>query len=223
MILSVQQRFRGHVSFRDSKLTRILKNSLGGNAKTTIICNVTPVSLEETNSTLGFAQSAKKIQNKPVLNTEYTQKALLKRLESDMEQWKADSERIQSALQSDKMALEADKTALEARVAELAREKERVERMYNLTVRQQVTGAASTTLLVDTAQQKANRGRRYSWAPGQAAQSPKQLPHRLTHRLLPATEEALNESMSVDEWTSPACATDSRVAALKRQLEMSPM
>lgn len=40
------------VNFRDSKLTRILQSSLGGNALTAIICAVTPASLEETHSTL---------------------------------------------------------------------------------------------------------------------------------------------------------------------------
>jgi hypothetical protein len=40
------------VPFRDSKLTRILQNSLGGNAKTSIICAVTPASTDETLSTL---------------------------------------------------------------------------------------------------------------------------------------------------------------------------
>ncbi|KFM76646.1 Centromere-associated protein E, partial [Stegodyphus mimosarum] len=37
-----------YISYRDSKLTRILQNSLGGNSKTAIICTVTPASLEET-------------------------------------------------------------------------------------------------------------------------------------------------------------------------------
>lgn len=40
------------INYRDSKLTRILQNSLGGNAKTVIICTVTPVSFDETLSTL---------------------------------------------------------------------------------------------------------------------------------------------------------------------------
>ncbi|KAK3699582.1 hypothetical protein QZH41_014293, partial [Actinostola sp. cb2023] len=40
------------IPFRDSKLTRILQSSLGGNAKTAILCTVTPVSVEETISTL---------------------------------------------------------------------------------------------------------------------------------------------------------------------------
>lgn len=44
--------FRGFTNYRDSKLTRILQNSLGGNAKTVIICTITPVTLDETLSTL---------------------------------------------------------------------------------------------------------------------------------------------------------------------------
>lgn len=43
-----------HVNFRDSKLTRILQTSLGGNAMTTIICAVTPAALEETQCTLAW-------------------------------------------------------------------------------------------------------------------------------------------------------------------------
>ena len=45
----------------DSKLTRILKDSLGGNSRTTIICTVTPAEREQTKSTLGFASRAKTI------------------------------------------------------------------------------------------------------------------------------------------------------------------
>lgn len=44
--------FRGFTNYRDSKLTRILQNSLGGNAKTVIICTITPVTVDETLSTL---------------------------------------------------------------------------------------------------------------------------------------------------------------------------
>lgn len=43
----------GHIGYRDSKLTRILQTSLGGNAMTVMICAITPAALEETNLTLG--------------------------------------------------------------------------------------------------------------------------------------------------------------------------
>jgi len=53
-----------HIPFRDSKLTRILQESLGGNSKTTIICACSPHSfnIEETISTLKFGQRAKSIK-----------------------------------------------------------------------------------------------------------------------------------------------------------------
>lgn len=41
------------INYRDSKLTRILQPSLGGNAMTAIICTITPAVIEETNYTLG--------------------------------------------------------------------------------------------------------------------------------------------------------------------------
>jgi hypothetical protein len=59
-----------HVPYRDSKLTFILRDSLGGNSKTVIIANISPsyLNLNETLSTLKFAQRAKLIRNKAVIN-----------------------------------------------------------------------------------------------------------------------------------------------------------
>ena len=59
-----------HVPYRDSKLTRILQDSLGGNTKTVMCANAGPVDYnhDETLSTLRYASRAKNIQNKPVLN-----------------------------------------------------------------------------------------------------------------------------------------------------------
>ncbi|KAK7081601.1 hypothetical protein SK128_019046 [Halocaridina rubra] len=67
------------VNFRDSKLTRILQLSLGGNAKTAVVCTVTPVGIEQTHSTLRFASRAKAVKNKPVVNEVLSDAALLKR------------------------------------------------------------------------------------------------------------------------------------------------
>lgn len=59
-----------HIPYRDSKLTRYLQNSLGGNSLTTIICTISPASMNfyQTLSTLRFATRAKKVQNKVGLN-----------------------------------------------------------------------------------------------------------------------------------------------------------
>lgn len=61
-----------HVPYRDSKLTRILQESLGGNSKTTLVLNCSPSSINEmeTLSTLRFGSRAKFIKNKVHLNPE---------------------------------------------------------------------------------------------------------------------------------------------------------
>jgi hypothetical protein len=60
----------GHVPYRDSKLTRLLQDSLGGNTKTVMIANVGPAdwNFDETLSTLRYANRAKNIKNKPKIN-----------------------------------------------------------------------------------------------------------------------------------------------------------
>jgi len=59
-----------HVPYRDSKLTRLLQDSLGGNVKTCMIANISPSSssYEETLSTLRYADRAKRIKNQPKVN-----------------------------------------------------------------------------------------------------------------------------------------------------------
>lgn len=59
-----------HVPYRDSKLTRVLQESLGGNSRTALIINVSPSSYNtpETLSTLRFGNRAKSIKNKAVVN-----------------------------------------------------------------------------------------------------------------------------------------------------------
>lgn len=61
-----------HIPYRDSKLTRILQESLGGNSRTTLIINISPASgsYAETISTLRFGSRAKKIKNSVHINTE---------------------------------------------------------------------------------------------------------------------------------------------------------
>ncbi|XP_049269570.1 kinesin-like protein KIF27 isoform X3 [Rhipicephalus sanguineus] len=79
---------RGHINFRDSKLTRILRNSLGGNSHTAIVCTVNPCCMEQTLRTLKFASSAKKIQNTPKVNEILTKEALIHRYHMQIEELK---------------------------------------------------------------------------------------------------------------------------------------
>ncbi|XP_047128856.1 kinesin-like protein KIF11-B isoform X1 [Hydra vulgaris] len=81
-----------HVPYRESKLTRLLKDSLGGRTKTSIIATISPAAcnLEETLSTLDYAQRAKNITNKPEINQKLTKKALIKEYTEEIEKLKKD-------------------------------------------------------------------------------------------------------------------------------------
>ena len=70
--LSVKNDTIFHVPYRDSKLTRILSECLGGSAYTTLIltCTLNEYNLSETRNTLLFGERAKKIRNKPIINIE---------------------------------------------------------------------------------------------------------------------------------------------------------
>ncbi|KAJ3273827.1 Kinesin-like protein kif3b [Terramyces sp. JEL0728] len=75
-----------HIPYRDSKLTRLLQDSLGGNAKTLMIATLSPASynFEETLSTLRYANRAKNIKNKPVVN-EDPKDAMLREYQNEIE------------------------------------------------------------------------------------------------------------------------------------------
>lgn len=81
-----------HIPYRESKLTRILQDSLGGRTKTSIIATISPASLnlEETLSTLEYAHRAKNILNKPEVNQKLTKKALIKEYTEEIERLKRD-------------------------------------------------------------------------------------------------------------------------------------
>lgn len=75
----------GHIPYRDSKLTRLLQDSLGGNTKTVMIAAISPsdYNFEETLTTLRYASRAKMIKNKPRVN-EDPKDALLKQYEDEI-------------------------------------------------------------------------------------------------------------------------------------------
>lgn len=81
----------GHVPYRDSKLTRLLQDSLGGNSKTVMIACVSPAdtNAEETLNTLKYANRARNIQNKAVINRDPVA-AQMQRMRSQIEQLQAE-------------------------------------------------------------------------------------------------------------------------------------
>ncbi|PIN23911.1 Kinesin-like protein [Handroanthus impetiginosus] len=76
----------GHIPYRDSKLTRILQNSLGGNARTAIICTMSPAHghLEQSRNTLLFASCAKQVSTNAQVNVVMSEKALVKQLHKEL-------------------------------------------------------------------------------------------------------------------------------------------
>ncbi|XP_050333178.1 kinesin-like protein Klp61F [Bactrocera neohumeralis] len=81
-----------HIPYRESKLTRLLQESLGGRTKTSIIATISPghKDIEETLSTLEYAHRAKNIQNKPEVNQKLTKKTVLKEYTEEIDKLKRD-------------------------------------------------------------------------------------------------------------------------------------
>lgn len=82
----------GHIPYRDSKLTRILQSSLGGNARTAIICTMSPAlsHVEQSRNTLSFATSAKEVTNSAQVNMVVADKQMVKHLQKEVTRLKAE-------------------------------------------------------------------------------------------------------------------------------------
>lgn len=92
-----------HIPYRDSKLTRILQESLGGNSRTTLIINCSPSSFNEseTISTLRFGMRAKSIKNKAKINSEVSPaelKSMLRKAKQDVTMLQSEVDMISSEL-----------------------------------------------------------------------------------------------------------------------------
>ncbi|PPD95590.1 hypothetical protein GOBAR_DD07388 [Gossypium barbadense] len=116
----------GHVPYRDSKLTRLLRDSLGGKTKTCIIATISPSihCLEETLSTLDYAHRAKNIKNKPEINQKMMKSALIKDLYSEIDRLKQE---VYSAREKNGIYIPRDRFLLEE--AEKKAMAEKIERM----------------------------------------------------------------------------------------------
>lgn len=79
-----------HIPYRDSKLTRLLQDSLGGNTKTLMVACLSPAdnNYDESLSTLRYANRAKNIKNKPRIN-EDPKDALLREYQEEIKRLKA--------------------------------------------------------------------------------------------------------------------------------------
>lgn len=101
---------KGHTPFRDSKLTLILRNSLGGNTKTSLLLAASPHpdNVQETISTLRFGERAKKIKTKVKANTQRSAAQLqqiVERLQDELEKTRAYVKLLEDKLGENGIAL----------------------------------------------------------------------------------------------------------------------
>ncbi|KNC98496.1 uncharacterized protein SPPG_06193 [Spizellomyces punctatus DAOM BR117] len=144
-----------HIPYRESKLTRLLQDSLGGRTKTCIIAAVSPAkcNIEETMSTLDYAHRAKNIRNKPEVNQRMTKRALLRDYEDQIQRLKADLTATQAKngiylSHENYTAMMADNQSNKERVEELSKMisgKEQDYKHLNLQLQQNLALLSKTT------------------------------------------------------------------------------
>ncbi|EDQ88811.1 uncharacterized protein MONBRDRAFT_25905 [Monosiga brevicollis MX1] len=113
VVLSLTSKHHRHAPYRDSKLTRILQNTLGGNCMTTMITTVTLAAINylESLASLKFASRAQHVKNHAILNEDKDEQALLSSYKTEIERLKAQlakAERVQR-----------EKEELAAKIAEM--------------------------------------------------------------------------------------------------------
>ena len=136
---------KGHVPFRSSPLTMLLKDSLGGSSKTCMFANIGPSehNLSETVSTLRFADRAKQIKNKPKVNMDAKDQKitelmnLVKQLREKLKQYECagdgqhtaadNEEELQTKVEELQVELQAVKNGREQELKQLHQERQKLE------------------------------------------------------------------------------------------------
>ncbi|KAG6473559.1 hypothetical protein ZIOFF_067476 [Zingiber officinale] len=111
VIRTLSQGKRGaHIPYRNSKLTRILQSSLGGNARTAIICTMSPAlgHVEQSRNTLFFATCAKEVTNTAQVNVVVSEKQLVKQLQKEVARLEAELRTPEASASSDALLIEKE-------------------------------------------------------------------------------------------------------------------
>ncbi|KAJ0241634.1 Kinesin-like protein KIN-7B [Hirschfeldia incana] len=120
-----------HIPYRNSKLTRILQNSLGGNSRTAIMCTISPAlsHVEHTKKTLSFASSAKEVKNCARVNMVVSEKSMLKHLQQKVA--KLESE-LRSPVSSSSTCLKSLLVEREMKIQEMETEMKELKRQRDI-------------------------------------------------------------------------------------------
>eukprot|EP00887_Chlorella_sp_A99_P008052 scaffold12.g8052.t1 len=166
---------RPHIPYRDSKLTRILEDSLGGNCRTTFMAMISPAveAYAESLSTLKFANRAKCVRNLPKVNEDLDHRTLLRRYERELRKLRAELQQKSRDLVDKRLVLQieearrreqADKiaaiTALERQSQEIMRHKQAMAALQSRIASMQSQLLIGGQKIEDTPQF------RWGWPPG---------------------------------------------------------
>lgn len=147
VLIDKKRRSSTHIPYRNSKLTRLLEDSLGGNCKTTMMAMISPAfeAFNESLSTLKFANRAKRIKNKPKINQDLDQRAMIHKYESELKRLRKELEQRNRylvdkskviQLEEEKRRAEEDRvaalTALEEQSREFLKEREEKKRLESM-------------------------------------------------------------------------------------------
>lgn len=86
VVIALSSSNRDHIPYRQSKLTNLLRDSLGGNCKTVMVANIWPEAshLEETVGTLKFATRMMRVSNEAIVNVQLDKHLMIKRYEKEI-------------------------------------------------------------------------------------------------------------------------------------------
>eukprot|EP01117_Protostelium_nocturnum_P003312 TRINITY_DN1427_c0_g2_i2.p1 TRINITY_DN1427_c0_g2~~TRINITY_DN1427_c0_g2_i2.p1 ORF type:complete len:1453 (-),score=353.29 TRINITY_DN1427_c0_g2_i2:22-4380(-) len=197
-----------HIPYRDSKLTRILQTALGGNSRTSIICNITPATIhcEETHSTLKFASRAKTIKNDPRINEVVDSNTMLTRLKNELEELKkkmsdqTSFEEVQ-LLQSQNQKITQDNDEMQRLLEEQQSfrrsQEEQIQRLKEMVL-------VSSSIQSDTISKKAKFNRRETWCPGEKVSEFPSHPRCPDPKMLGNIDESESANSRLLEFKTPS-------------------
>ena len=161
VIGALTEKRRKHIPYRDSKLTRLLQDSLGGNCRTVMIANCSPASssFEETLNTLKYANRAKNIKNEARVNEDLDQRSLLRKYERELKRLRAELHTRSRNVVDKRRLLEMDEQRRQAEEDKMAAAGELIAQRDAIMAQRDAEKAAKEAALAEVTQLRAQLSR----------------------------------------------------------------